>query len=150
MTTKKRTTRKTQKPQVRKKCAIKFTDESLTKQSFAPECDINKIVDKFTKTGQLPINTRPPTYGSAPPHSIKEIQDAIASSKSMYEQLPQNVKEKFTDANDFITALSDDDRAHEIANLGIESKNDTSDTPTEENPPESPPVQPTATPDAET
>lgn len=52
----------------KRKHSISFADSpSLTKQSFKDECDVNKIVDRFTRTGQLD-HLRPgnPEYGEAP------------------------------------------------------------------------------------
>lgn len=42
---------------------IAFTKPSKTLQSHADACDINKIVDRYARTGALPPNLRQPTYG---------------------------------------------------------------------------------------
>lgn len=36
--------------------------DSLTQQSHAESCDINAIVARFDRTGQLPLATRPAVY----------------------------------------------------------------------------------------
>ena len=41
---------------------LRCDDLSLTKQSFAEECDINTIVRRFGISGELPQNVVMPTY----------------------------------------------------------------------------------------
>lgn len=47
---------------------------SLTKQSFAEECDINTIVERFGLTGELPMDVRAPQYAD-----FEEIFDIRAA-----------------------------------------------------------------------
>ena len=55
--------------------AIQCLDESLAKQSFQEECDINTIVRRFGLTGEMPSNVRMPTYGDFT--GISNYQDAL-------------------------------------------------------------------------
>lgn len=56
------------------KYAISFANEQkLTRDSFAEECDINRIVDQYARTGM--VNHLPrvePQYGEAPDMSFHE------------------------------------------------------------------------------
>lgn len=58
-----------------------------TRQSFKDECDVNRIVDQFTRTGLIP-NTNPltPQYGEAPDQSFFESSCIAASVRTAVEE----------------------------------------------------------------
>lgn len=60
----------------RRKVAIHFEGEvSRTKPSFADECDVNKIMDRYKRTGQLPALVKgDPVYGD-----FSEVTDYLTS-----------------------------------------------------------------------
>lgn len=69
-----------------RKHALKFTDPSLAKPSFADECDINNIVERFTRTGVLPEQRGNPQYGDAPDQTMYEaacIQAEVRSQEAL-------------------------------------------------------------------
>ena len=44
--------------------SIKFTEPTLTKQSFASQCDINSIVERYRTTGLVShVSSKVPFYG---------------------------------------------------------------------------------------
>lgn len=69
----------------RRRVLTPVADDGITRQSFAEECDINKIVDTFTRTGM--VNHIPrvkPVYGECPEQNLFEaacVQAAIRSSE---------------------------------------------------------------------
>lgn len=70
-----------------RKHAISFKDHpSKARPSFADECDVNLIVDRYMRTGQIPLEHRaPPQYGDAPDITFYEaacIQAEIASKQA--------------------------------------------------------------------
>lgn len=76
----------------------KFPDQGLTRQSFAAQCDINAIVDKFTRTG-IPIphvNNKTPQYGEAPDATLFEaacVQAELRSQDAEGVTLPEEPEE---------------------------------------------------------
>ena len=63
--------------------AITFPEQGLARQSQADECNINLIVDKFTKTGLLPPAMRgEPQYGEAPDATLFEAACVQAELRS--------------------------------------------------------------------
>ena len=61
-------------------------EESMTKQSFAPECHMGVIMRKFIKTGELPVSGREPQYGDQPEGDFVESQFALARLKTQHEE----------------------------------------------------------------
>jgi len=68
------------KPKLKKRPhAIKFTEPSLTRQSFKDECDVNLIVKRYTETGMINhIPRTQPQYGDAPEGDF--LQAAIVNA----------------------------------------------------------------------
>lgn len=76
-------------------------DESLTKQSFKQECDINFIVNRFTQTGQLPTSIRNDgQYGYVPNMDLKDALDYVNELKDEFSSLTSEQQEMFD--NDFV------------------------------------------------
>lgn len=48
---------------VSEETGLKCEDGTRTQQQFKDECDINEIMRRFGKTGQVPSNVRAPMYG---------------------------------------------------------------------------------------
>jgi len=68
--------------------AISFAGAtSLVKQSFKDECDVNKIVDRFTRTGQIDhLARQKPQYGDAPDQNFFEAACMVAETASAVEE----------------------------------------------------------------
>lgn len=49
----------TTKKKVRKHAKV-FTDEKITRDSFKDECDVKKTVERFARTGVVPVGTKGP------------------------------------------------------------------------------------------
>lgn len=62
---------------------------SQTKTSFASDCDINVIVARFLKTGQLPQAVVPPAYMDTTQVPVgTDALMAIRTAQQAFEQLP--------------------------------------------------------------
>jgi len=74
-------------PKLRKRPhAIKFTEPSLTRQSFKDECDVNLIVKRYTETGMINhIPRTTPQYGDAPEGDFLEAAIVNAEIASQIE-----------------------------------------------------------------
>jgi len=65
---------------------MKFTQPSLTRQSFKDECDVNQIVKRYTETGMINhIPRTPPQYGDAPEGDFLEAAIVNADIASQIE-----------------------------------------------------------------
>lgn len=80
---------------VKDKAAIVMAPEHKTRvqQSFKTECDINHIVETFSKTGQLPPGP-PPVFGDARylAMSLAERVIFVRSVKDQFEKLPASIR----------------------------------------------------------
>lgn len=94
---------------------------SRTKQSEVPDSDINKIVDRFMKTGLLPQIDRPPMSGDfAGVSSFQEAQDLILLAKNSFAGLPADLRAKFqNDPANFIAFMDNDPSVEALKSLGI-------------------------------
>lgn len=96
---------------------------SMTRQSEADEADINKIMERFDRTGKLPIMQQvPPQYGDARIVDFQTAQQIISDAKSQFMELPANVRKHF--ANDpqlYFEALTSPkaEDAQKLLELGV-------------------------------
>lgn len=101
---------------------VTVNDEpSLTKQSFKDECDINTIMDKFTKTGVLNhVARHQMQYGYATATDLREALDIIEQGQSMFMDLPAVVRKRFNhDPAEFLEFVQNPANKEELADLGL-------------------------------
>jgi hypothetical protein len=71
-------------------------DDGLTEQSHASSCDINLILAQFMETGIMPnMKQSTPQYGDVSEIDFQDIQNQLAHAKTLFEELPDNVKAQF-------------------------------------------------------
>lgn len=82
------------------KFAIDFSNSpSLTKQSELPSTDVNKILERFEKTGILPREERQALYGDfSNVPTFMEAFDIVQRAEEQFANLPAAVRQRF--AND--------------------------------------------------
>lgn len=108
-----------------------FTEPSMTQQQFKDEVDVNKIIAKFKKTGQIShLSNRTGTYGD-----FSEIPDyqqmlhTIMDANEKFAQLPSQLREKFSnDPQNLINYLQDPKNTEESIKLGLRIEKQLSDT----------------------
>lgn len=104
----------------KRKVAVTFPDQGRTKQSFKDECDINNIMARFQRTGQLPVTNRTPTYGDIADLDFQGAMDLVAAGREMFATLPAKVRERF--ANDpakLLQFMQDPENTPEARKLGL-------------------------------
>ena len=76
--------------------AITFPDDGLTRASFAPECDVNRIIERYAETGIVPNRPRvAPQYGEVPDQTSFQAACIAAEAASAMEEDPTiGVEEK--------------------------------------------------------
>lgn len=105
---------------------VPFTceDESRTQQHFKDECDIDRILKKYSATGFLvdPLTPRrDPLFGDfSESMSFMEAQTRIARVREAFDSLPSQIRDRF--GNDPFRLLSwceDPENAEEAVKLGL-------------------------------
>jgi len=81
----------------RRKTSIKFTQPSMTKQSFAKECNINNIMARYEKTGIVEhVMEMPGQFGDvSEPLEYQEALNKVNAARSLFDSLPAQVRAKF-------------------------------------------------------
>lgn len=94
-------------PRNRKRTQFSCGDCVMTKQSFRDECDVNKIVNKFSETGQLPPSNREGIYTDSPGMDLKESLDTVFSLKTQFSELSPALQKRFNnDYTEYASFLS--------------------------------------------
>lgn len=99
-----------------------FSLPSLTKQSFAAECDINLIVDRFRRTGVVDhVSSVQPQYLDC--LNVTDYSDAIMAVREaddIFAALPSAVRRRFdNDPSLFLAAFEDPSMRDELTELGL-------------------------------
>lgn len=105
--------------------AITFnTEAGLTKQSFKDECNINKIMDKFQKTGVIShYANHGPQYMEIAPGDFLDAQLVIAKAQTMFEELPSQVRKRFDNSPEqFLEFVQNPNNQEEAYKLGLASE----------------------------
>lgn len=100
---------------------LECKDVSLTKQSFAEECDINTIVRRFGLTGELPTNVRMPSYGDFTGlGDFRDAMNAVVAAREAFDLMPADVRARFhNDPAEFVDFCSDEKNFEEAGKLGL-------------------------------
>lgn len=121
-------------PKEKIKGLICTKEEGMTKQCFKDECDINKIMEKYIKTGQLPaLQEKDPSYGDFTTlNDFQEAQELIIKANDQFEALPAAIRDRFqNDPEQFIAFVENPDNLEEMIKLGVATKKeDIKPTPT--------------------
>ena len=113
---------------------------SRTKQSFADECNINKIIAKFRKTGMIThLKATGGQYGDfTGVTDYRAALDAIREADASFATLPADIRRQFdNDPGQFLQFVSNPDNREALVDMGLVAK-----TPSEPHTPEGarPPV----------
>lgn len=104
-----------------RRTTIRCPEESLTKQAFKDECDINRIMKRFEKTGLLPMPSAPPQYGDY--SELPDYQEAlnlVIYAQSQFQGLDSRVRERFAnDPEQFLKWVNDPNNLDEAIKLGL-------------------------------
>lgn len=104
-------------------CSLDFSKSvSLTKQSMADDCDINKIMDRYASGAMVDhVNQYQGNYGDftgAPDYH--ESMNKIIAAQDAFESLPAKVRAKFAnDPGQFVNFVSNEENIDEMIELGL-------------------------------
>lgn len=102
-------------------CGATDDNPGRTKQEFIDDCDINKIVERFTRTGQLPPPRGVLQYGDfSEVGSYHEAHIAIQHANDTFQEMPSAIRTRFhNDPGAFLKFLSNEDNREEAETLGL-------------------------------
>ena len=111
---------------------------SLTKQSFKDECDLNKIMAKYQRTGVMThVNNFGMKYGEVPALDFRQALHLVIDAQDEFDELPSEVRKRFAnDPAEFLAFMEDPNNREEARLLGL--LNDSDRLPSED-PPTLPP-----------
>lgn len=96
---------------------------SKTKQSEAESCDVNRIMARFEKTGELPVVVDPGYFADVSEvGDYLAVQERLREATTLFAQLPLKTREKFgNEPAAFVDFISDAKNVPEFAALGIQA-----------------------------
>ena len=101
-----------------------FTD-GLTEQHHTDQCDINKILAQFMETGIMPGTNANPQYGDVSDVDFTLMQNQLATAKTLFEELPEQVKARFNnEMHTFLHFAENPDNLPELVDMGLAVKNE--------------------------
>jgi phage internal scaffolding protein len=106
----------------RKRVSLDVKSESVVQQAFKDECDVNRILKKYDKTGIITHVARAQAqYGDFT--QVNEYQVAlntVIQAQASFEELPSSVRKKFgNDPGAFIEFVTNPANADEMVTLGL-------------------------------
>lgn len=103
---------------------VDLSADGRTHQSFADECDINKVMARYVKTGILQQTNQRPQYGDF--SNLGDYQDSlntVLTADNMFAELTAEVRRRFdNDPQQFIEFCEDPNNQDEAVRLGIAAK----------------------------
>ncbi|WNK13833.1 MAG: internal scaffolding protein [Microvirus sp.] len=97
-------------------------DKSLTVQEQRDEADINKIWDRYTRTGQLPELRVPPSYGDFD-SEVRDYQSAlelVRAADESFMALPAGARSFFeNNPANFVAFMEDPANLDKLKELGV-------------------------------
>lgn len=102
--------------------ATKIIGKTLTQQHHTSSCDINKIMDKFSKTGELPVSHGgKPLYGDF--SNVPDYQTSLSlvlKAEAQFAGLPARIRDRFHNSpSEFLAFTGDDKNKTEMIAMGI-------------------------------
>lgn len=100
---------------------VEFDEGTRTKQEFKNECDINRIMAKYLRTGVPPPGVGIGRYGDfSSVGDFREAQECLVRAQGQFAALPAKVREKFrNDPGEFLKFVHDEKNYDEALSLGL-------------------------------
>lgn len=101
-----------------------FSGDKLTKESHAAECDINTILNQYSRTGVLNhMAMGSPEYLDVSDVDFQEAMNTVLSAQSAFAALPARIRDRYrNDPAAFLAAFADQDERKFLQDEGIIQK----------------------------
>lgn len=112
----------TKRPNGSRRVQYVTAELTMTQQHFKDECDINKILAKYAKTGQLPdMIKKNPIYGDfAESVDYHEAMNTMLLAQEQFANLPAEVRKRFqNEPQEFLEFANNPENLHEMVKLGL-------------------------------
>lgn len=102
------------------------TGQGLTEQSHKDQCDMNYILEDYTKTGLIKhAKQYQGKYDDVAVQDFQTALDIVKQSQEMFNQLPSLIRKRFNgNPADFLSFTQDPKNKKEMQDLGILKGND--------------------------
>lgn len=106
------------------KVPFECTGESMTKQAHKDECDINRIVSRYERSGVNPFAMPQASYGGeiveVGAATFHEAMGVVASAGEAFEALPSHMRKRFNNSpHELLAFLGDAKNLDEAVRLGL-------------------------------
>ena len=100
---------------------LECLDPTMAQQQFREECDINTIMERFGRTGELIAPIRMPQYGDFDGvNDYHSAMNAIVEAQSAFDSLPAKVRARFgNDPAEFLDFVYNEENRDEAIRLGL-------------------------------
>jgi phage internal scaffolding protein len=100
---------------------LECPDPTMAQQQFREECDINTIMERFGRTGELIAPIRMPQYGDFDGvNDYHSAMNAIVEAQSAFDSLPAKVRARFSnDPAEFLEFVYNEENRDEAIRLGL-------------------------------
>lgn len=93
----------------------------FTEQAHKDTCDVNKIIQKYDKTGLIShVSKIEAQFGDMTGADFKAMQDKVANATSMFNELPSEIRNRFkNNPYGLLKFMENPDNRAEAIKLGI-------------------------------
>jgi phage internal scaffolding protein len=100
------------------------TLDARTEQCHRDECDINKIIAKYDRTGVLNhVNDFEARYEDLTGLDYQTMLNTVANANSMFEGLPSEIRNQFAnDPANFISFMDDKNNNEKMYEMGLKQR----------------------------
>lgn len=98
-----------------------FSELPGAAQSFKAECDINRIMAKFQKTGMVEwLSRRQPEYLDCSGEDFQDAMFTVVKAREMFAELPSSMRDRFAnDPQKLLVFLTKEENRAEAISLGL-------------------------------
>lgn len=98
-------------------------DPGKTKQAHADECDIDRLVNHYQRTGQMKVSREQGYYGEYTGMQFHEAMNLVVEAQSKFLELPHQLRNRFrNDPGEFLDFVNNPENLEEARELGIVEK----------------------------
>lgn len=98
---------------------------SRTKQEFKDDCDVNRILARYQRTGALTHFSRfAPSYGDITALDYQTSQNLLIRARQMFDALPSNVRKHVSTPAGFLDFVQDPKNKSKMEEFGLLPKSD--------------------------